>query len=197
MDLILRKWCKGNGLTKKTADTLKEQDFHVSDALALLEKCNIAKLGLTKGQTKFLAKAMTELRPKGKPVSNGVPIAPVTTTSLAQNQGLDELLKKLDDGGGLDALMACGGLDDLQPNMGVTPGQANDSTRVDLNPHVNLGKPTSGKKEDKPLLIPDFTDAYAGITEPEKHEIGSSGRAQVIVRAYKKKSPPLETVSLS
>ena len=158
----------------------------------MLEKSDIAELGLTKGQTKLLAKAVTELRPKGKPVSNVVPIAPVTTTSLAQNQGLDELLKKLDDGGDLDALMACGSLDDLQPNTGVTPGQANDSTRIDLNPHVYLGKPTSGKKEDKPLLIPDFIDVYAGITEPE-HEIGSSGGAQVIVRAYKKKSPPLET----
>ena len=68
---------------------------------------------------------MKELQPKGKPLSNSVPIAPVTTTSVAQNQGLDELLKKLDDGGGLYALMACGGLDDLQPNTGVTPVQAN------------------------------------------------------------------------
>ena len=142
------KWCESNGLTKKTADTLKEQDLHISEALALLEKSDIAELGLTKGQTKLLAKAVTELQPKGKPGSNGVPITPVTTTILEQNQGLDDLLKKLDDGGGLDALMACGGLDDIQPNTGVTPGQANDSTRVGLNPHVYLGKPTSGNKED-------------------------------------------------
>ena len=128
------------------ADTLKEQDLHVSEALALLEKSDIAKLGLTKGQTKLLEKVVMELQPERKPVSNGVPIRLVTTTSLTRNQGLDELLKKLDDGGGLDAHMPCGGLYDLQHNTGVTPGQANDSTRVDLNPHVYLGKPNSGKK---------------------------------------------------
>lgn len=44
------------------------------------------------------------------------------------------------------------------------------------------------KKEDKPLLIPDFIEVYTGIAWPEEHEIGSSGRLQVIVRAYKKKN---------
>ena len=47
-----------------------------------------------------------------------------------------------------------------------------------------LGKPTAGKKEEKPLLIPDFVDMYLGSTEPEEQEIGSSGGAQVIVRAF-------------
>ena len=36
----------------------------------------------------------------------------ITTTSLAKDQGLDQILTKLDDGGGLDAI-SCGGLDDL------------------------------------------------------------------------------------
>jgi len=62
---------------------------------------------------------------------------------------------------------------------------------------VYLGKPTAGKKEEKPLLIPDFVDMYLGSTEPEEQEIGSSGGAQVIVRAFKKKTPALETITLS
>ena len=74
-----------------------------------------------------------------------------------------------------------------------------NATRIDLTPHVYLGKPpTSSKaKEVKPRLIPDFIDVYAGVSEPEEHEIGSTGGAQVIVRAYKKKAPQPQTISLS
>ena len=39
---------------------------------------------------------------------------PITATSLAKDQRLDEILKKLDNGGGLDALLSCEGLGDLQ-----------------------------------------------------------------------------------
>lgn len=75
---------------------------------------------------------------------------PITTTSLAKDQGLDEILKKLDDRGGLDALLSCGGLDDLKQNLPSTTPVASqlqgDPTRIDLNPHVYLGKPTTPVK---------------------------------------------------
>ena len=105
----------------------------------------------------------------------------------------------MDNGGSLDALVSCGGLDDLPRSFDSTippAGQAQgDTTRVDLNPHVYLDKPNAGK-EEKPVLIPDFVDVYSGSTEPDEQEIGSSGGAQVIVRAFKKKTPALETITL-
>ena len=56
---------------------------------------------------------------------------------------------------------------------------------------------TPGKQDEKPLLIPDFVDAYSGFTEPEEEEIGAGGWAQVIVRAFKRKTPALESITLS
>jgi len=96
--------------------------------------------------------------------------------------------------------VACGGLDGLHQHKSFVSGQANETnnaTRIDFNPHLYLGKPTAGKKEDKPLVILDFTYIYARIHDPEEHEMESSGGNQVIVRVYKKKSPPLESLSLS
>ena len=65
---------------------------------------DIAELGLTKGQNKLLSKAVNELRAPAQPAKL---TEPITTTSLARDQGLDEFLKKLDNGGGLDALVSC------------------------------------------------------------------------------------------
>lgn len=118
----------------------------------------------------------------------------ITTTSLAKDQGLDENLTKLDDIGGLDALLSCGSLDDLKQNLNsATPVASQlqgDPTRIDLNLHVYLGKPTTpGKQDEKPLLIPDFVDAYSGSMEPEEQEIGVGGRAQVIERLSEKHRP--------
>jgi len=42
---------------------------------------------------------------------------PITTTSLAKDQGLDDILTKLHDGGGLDELLSFGGLDDLKQSL--------------------------------------------------------------------------------
>lgn len=60
---------------------------------------------------------------------------PITTTSLAKGQDLDEFLKKLDNGGRLDALVSCGGLDDLQQSVlsatPVTSQPQGDTARVD------------------------------------------------------------------
>ena len=190
------KWCERTGLTKKTADILKEQDLDVLEAISLLDQSNVQDLGLTKGQAKLLFKAISGLKPK-QPLSKADSSKPISTTSLAKDQGLEEVLKTFEDGGELDALMACAGLDDLQQQQSLANDPLN-ATRIDLNPHVYLGKPpTSGKaKEDKPLLIPDFVDAYAGVSEPEEHEIRSTGGAQVIVRAHKKKAPQLQAISL-
>ena len=189
--------CESNGLTPKTASTLKGQNLNVAEAVKLLSTNDIAELGLTKGQTKLLTKAVNDLK---TPLQPGKLTATITTTSLAKDQGLDELLKKLDHEGGLDALVSCGGLDDLPPSFDSTippAGQAQgDTTRVDLNPHVYLDKPNAGK-EEKPVLIPDFVHVYSGSTKPEEQDIGSSGGAQVIVRAFKKKTPALETITLS
>ena len=62
-----------------------------------------------------------------------------------------------------------------------------------------LGKPTAGKKEEKPLLIPDFVDMYSGSIEPEEQEIGSTGGAQVTVRAFKRvvQYTPSDTIGKS
>ena len=104
------------------------------EAVKLLSPSDIAELGLTKGQNKLLSKAVNELRAPAQPAKL---TEPITTTSLA-DQGLDELIKKLDNGGGLDALVSCGGLDDLPQSFHSTippAGQAQgDTTRVDLNP---------------------------------------------------------------
>ena len=144
------KWAEANGLTKKTVDTLKDQDLHVSEALALLTTSDITELNLTKGQTKLLKKAVLLLQHKERTHSKGLPSAPITTTCLAKNQGLEELIQKLDHGGGLDKHQLNTHLHTSSPAEAAT-----DSTRIDLNPHVYLGKPSSGtKKEDKPLLIP-------------------------------------------
>ena len=71
---------------------------------------------------------------------------------------------------------------------------ANDpliATGIDLNPHVYLGKPpTSGKaKEDKPFLIPDFVDVYAGVSELRSTR---SVQLAVNMHAHKKKAPQLQ-----
>lgn len=71
------KWTEGNGLTKKTADTLKDQDLHVPEAPALLTTSDIAELSLTKGQTKLLEKAVLLFQQKEKPQSKGLPSAPI------------------------------------------------------------------------------------------------------------------------
>ena len=55
-------WCEANGISSNTAEILKDQDLHVEEALRLLAPDDIAELGLTKGQTKLLAKAVMGLR---------------------------------------------------------------------------------------------------------------------------------------
>ena len=137
------QWCNANGISSKTADILKDQDLHVEEALKLLTPGNIAERGLTKEQNKLISKAVNELRPPDLPPKLA-DTKPITTTSLAKDQGLDEILKKLDNGRGLDALLSCGRPDDLQQSLhSATPVASQpqgDMTRMDLNPHVYLGE---------------------------------------------------------
>ena len=97
VDFDFSQWCESNGLTPKTATILKDQDLHVMEAVKLLSLSDIAELGLTKGKNKLLYKAVNELRAPAQPVKL---TEPIKTTSLAKDQGLDEPLKKLDNGGG-------------------------------------------------------------------------------------------------
>ena len=78
--------CEANKKKKKTAEILKDQDLHVEEALKLLTQEDIAELGLTKAQTKLLAKAMIRL---GAPDLTLKPVdtKPITTTSLVKDQG--------------------------------------------------------------------------------------------------------------
>ena len=128
---------------------MQDQDLHVEEALKLLTQDDIAELGLTKGQNKLLSKAVDGLRAPDLPPKL-VDTKPITTTTLMKDQGLDEILKKLDDGGGLDALLSCGGLDDVKQSLhSATPVASQpqgDKTRMDLNLHVYLGKPTTPGK---------------------------------------------------
>ena len=63
----------------------------------------------------------------------------ITTSSLYQCQ--EDLLKEMDEVGGPDALMACGGLEKLSPNKSFASGQANETnetTGINRKPHVAL-----------------------------------------------------------
>ena len=83
------------------------------EAISLLDQPDVQDLRLTKGQAKLLFMTISGLKPK-EHLSKADSSKPITTASLAKDQGMEEVLKKLEDGGRLDALMSCGGLDDIQ-----------------------------------------------------------------------------------
>ena len=117
---------------------------------------------------------------------------PVTTKSLANDGGLEDLLKKIGRISMDDPLLTLGATE--QPF--TVPLE-----RVDNNPQVFLGTQhqAQSKKEGetKPLLIPDFisTATYDGSVEDEQ-EIGGSAGARIVLRAPRSK-PKLENISLS
>lgn len=93
----------------------------------------------------------------------------MTTKSLANDEGLEKLLKKK---GGIP-------LDDPLVTLGATEQPSSLSLeKVDNNPQVFLGtqQPAQAKKggETTPFLIPDFvsTGAYDGSIEDEKEIVG-------------------------
>ena len=58
------QWCKNNGLTRKTEETLSKEVLTSVDALTMLEEHDIRELGLPIGQRKFLQRALDTLRGK-------------------------------------------------------------------------------------------------------------------------------------
>ena len=194
MSFDFNKWCSDNGLKESTIETLKKNDLDSQDALKLVHANDIGTLDLTLGQRKLFTQALKLLngtdadhKTEGKHPSEGTP---VTTKSLANDGGLEELLKKI---GGIsmdDPLLTLGATD--QPLTGPLE-------RVDNNPQVFLGTQHQAQKkgETKPLLIPDFisTTTYDGSVEDEQ-EIGGSADARIVLRAPRSK-PKLENISLS
>ena len=85
--------CDANGISSKTADIFKDQNLHVEEALKLVTLDDTAELGLTKDQNKLLSKAVSKLKASDLPPKLA---EPNTATSLAKDQGLDEILKKLE-----------------------------------------------------------------------------------------------------
>ena len=191
-----KKWCSENGLKQSTVESLEKNDLDSEEALNLVQADDVATLDLTLGQRKLFMQALKLLsgtNPDQKPEEkHSSESTPVTTKSLANDGGLEDLLKKI---GGIS-------MDDPLVTLGAT-GQpfSTPLERVDNNPQVFLGtqhQPQSKKEgETKPLLIPDFisTATYNGSVEDEQ-EIGGSADARIVLRAPRSK-PKLENISLS
>lgn len=190
------KWCSDNGLKESTIEALKKNDLDSQEALKLVQADDVGTLDLTLGQRKLFMQALKSLNGTDTAhkteETHSSEATPVTTKSLANDGGLEDLLKKI---GGIS-------MDDPLLTLGATgqpfPGPLE---RVDNNPQVFLGTQhqAQSKKEGetKPLLIPDFisTATYDGSVEDEQ-EIGGSSDARIVLRAPRRK-PKLENISLS
>lgn len=53
-----QSWCDTNGLKKETAELLNKQVINTKDVLVLITESDVAKLEMTLGQRKLLAKAL-------------------------------------------------------------------------------------------------------------------------------------------
>ena len=171
-----KRWCSDNGLKKRTIETLTNNDLDSHDALKLVHADDVGTLDLTLGQRRLFMQALNLLngndqdqKIKEKHQSESTP---VTTKSLANDDGLEDLLKKI---GGFS-------MDDPLLKLGVTEQPFPvPLERVDNNPQVFLGTQHQAqyKKEGetKPLLIPDFisTANYDGSIEDEQDIGGSTG----------------------
>ena len=191
-----KQWCKDSGLKEGTIEQLEKHDLDSQKVLKLVNKDDVATLDLTLGQRTILLQAVALLNSKEKSdkskETKSSETVPVTTKSLANDAGLEELLKKI---GGIS-------LDDPLVTLGATEQPFSEPLeRVDNNPQVFLGTQQSAQAkkggETKPLLIPDFvsTGTYDGSIEDEQ-EIGGSTGACIVLRAPRSK-PKLENISLS
>jgi len=132
-----------SGLKEGTIEQLKKNDLDSQEALKLVNSDDIGTLDLTLGQRKILLHALALLHSKEKSstseVTKSSETVSVTTKSLANDEGLEELLKKI---GGIS-------LDDPLVTLGATEQPSSvPLERVDNNPQVFLGtqKPAEAKK---------------------------------------------------
>ena len=143
---------------------------------------------MTIGQEKLLRKAIDGLIPRTTAVeSEG---KPVTTKSLAQDGGLEELLKQIKGVGSLDYSLL---------TLGATGQTVSDPIqRMDSNPQVFLGNAQQKKGGEKPLLIPDLVSTlYNDSTCEEEHDLGGPFGAKIVFRAARLSKLKLENISLS
>ncbi|PFX23981.1 hypothetical protein AWC38_SpisGene11448 [Stylophora pistillata] len=179
-------------------EILKNNNLDSSDALKLVYAEDVGALDLTLGQRELFMRALNLLNGNDQDhkteVKHSSESTPLTTKSLANDSGLEDLHKKI---GGIsmdDRLWMSHRVDTEQP-LSVP------LERVDNNPQVFLGThhQAQSKKEGetKPLLIPDFisTATYDRSVEDEQ-EIGGSAGARIVLRAPRSK-PKLENISLS
>ena len=177
-------WSKSNALKEATVETLKKEDLDSEDALKLLTAKDVEDLGLTVGQKRLLAAALTTLQaPSVKPDV----AEPVKTKSLAKDGGLDEILKKIEGAGSLeDSLLALGS---TEPFINPLASKPSAITRLDNDPHVFLGPTNKAavKEGEKALLIHDFVSLGIHESNEDEQEIGSTGGATIVIRAAKGK----------
>ena len=190
-----KKWSSDHGLKQATTEELVKHDLDSQAALKLVHADDIATMELALGQRRLLLHAVemlngtpNESKPAKKKMSEDTP---VTTKSLANDGGLEDLLKKI---GGVS-------LDDPFVTLGATEHLLSvPLERVDNNPQVFLGTQQAQPKkggETKPFLILDFvsTATYDGSVEDEQ-EIGGSNDARIVLCTPRRK-PKLDNISLS
>lgn len=149
-----QSWCDTNGLKKETAELLNKQVINTKDVLVLITESDVAKLEMTLGQRKLLAKALGELQNDSS--TTLIDPEPVTTKSLAKNGGLDEILKKIE------------GIVSIDDPL-LTPGDTETPLlRLDNNPQVYLG--ATAKGGEKPLLDSVFVDVNNLSSNDEEND---------------------------
>ena len=114
VDIDFGKLCENNGLTAESKirqiNTNREKPRCSRDLTLAVDKPDIYHFGFTKGQVTPLSKAISGLRSHD---STSVHDQQHYTRHhykpwKKKDQGLEEILKKLEDARGLDALKACG-----------------------------------------------------------------------------------------
>ena len=134
--------------------SFKRSGLNIEEALKLLTQDDIAELCLTKGQNKLLAKAVIGLSAPDltrKPADT----KPITATSLAEDQGLDKFLTKLDDSGGLDILLSSRGGGGGTPYNGLygeAPPERGTFFRLQVYERVGISQVEVYKRVGKSVI---------------------------------------------
>ena len=84
-EFSLEEWCKVSGLNRKTSGLLRTQELTSPTCLVLVDKKDVANMGLPLGQHKLLIKAIQELIQTGKgPTQASTTPAPAPAPAPAQ-----------------------------------------------------------------------------------------------------------------